>query len=81
MTTHLIKIPFFTHASHVTKFSMFILRRRQRSLEFRLVCPDNKALGAFLWICHSFADSIGSLSYTAEREPRVDAILEVTVKH
>ena len=49
-TTHLIKIPVFTHASRVTKFSTFILRRRQRSLEFRLVQPDDKALGAFPWI-------------------------------
>ena len=49
-TTHLIKIPVFTHAGRVTKFSAFILRRRQRSLEFRLVQPDDKALGAFLWI-------------------------------
>ena len=50
MTTHLIKIPVFTYASRVTKFSTFILRRRQRSLEFRLVQPDDKALGAFPWI-------------------------------
>ena len=49
-TMHLIKIPVLTHASRVTKFSMFILRRRQRSLEFRLVRPDDKALGAFPWI-------------------------------
>ena len=28
-TTHLIKIPVFTHASHVTKFSVYILRPRQ----------------------------------------------------
>jgi hypothetical protein len=49
-TTHLIKISTFTHASRVTKFSMLILRRRQRSLEFRLVRPDDKALGAFPWI-------------------------------
>ena len=49
-TMHLIKIPVFTHPSRVTKFSMFILRRRQRSLEFRLVRPDDKALGAFPWI-------------------------------
>ena len=48
-TTHLIKIQVFTHASHVTKFSMFFLRQ-QRSLEFRLVRPNDKALGAFPWI-------------------------------
>jgi hypothetical protein len=48
--THLIKIPVFIHASRVTKFSMLILRRRQRSLEFRLVRPDDKVLGAFPWI-------------------------------
>ena len=46
-TTHLIKIPVFTHASRVTKFSRFILRQRQRSMKFLLVRPDNKALGAF----------------------------------
>ena len=46
-TTHLIKIQVFTHASRVTKFSMFISRQKQRNLEFRLVRPDDKALGAF----------------------------------
>jgi hypothetical protein len=46
-TTHLIKNSTFTHASRVTKFSTLILRRRQRSWEFRLVRPDDKALGAF----------------------------------
>ena len=30
MTTHLIKILVFTHASHVTKFSVHILRLRQK---------------------------------------------------
>jgi hypothetical protein len=30
-TTHLIKNSTFTHASRVTKFSMLILRRRQRN--------------------------------------------------
>ena len=40
-TTHLIKIQVFTHASRVTKFSTFISRRKQRSLEFRLVRPDD----------------------------------------
>ena len=42
-TMHLIKIPDFTHASHVTKFSVYILRPRQRSKKFRLVWPDYKA--------------------------------------
>ena len=41
-TTHLIKIPVFTHASRVTKFSVYILRPRQRSKKFRLVGPDYK---------------------------------------
>jgi hypothetical protein len=50
MTTHLVKIPVFTHTSRVTKFSMLVLRRRQRSLEFRFVRPDDKALIAFPWI-------------------------------
>ena len=49
MTTHLIKIPVLTHASCITKLRLF-LRRRQRSLEFRLVQPDDKALEAFPWI-------------------------------
>jgi hypothetical protein len=49
-TTHLIKITVFTHASRVTKFSMLGLRPRQISLEFRLVQPDDKVLGAFPWI-------------------------------
>jgi hypothetical protein len=40
----------FIHASHVTKFSILILRRRQRSLEFWLLRPEDKALGAFPWI-------------------------------
>ena len=43
MTTHLIKIPVFTHASRVTKFSMCILRPRQRSKKLRLLGPDYKA--------------------------------------
>ena len=42
-TTHLIKIPVFTHASCVTKFSVYILRPRQRSKKFLLVGPDYKA--------------------------------------
>jgi hypothetical protein len=49
-TTHLIKNSTFTHTSRVTKFSALIVRRRQRSLEFRFVQPDDKALGAFPWI-------------------------------
>ena len=44
-TTHLIKIPAFTHASCVTKFDVYIkfLRPRQRSKKFLLVGPDYKA--------------------------------------
>ena len=46
MTMHLIKIKIFTH---ITEFSMCIWQK-QKSLEFQLIQPDDKALGVFLWI-------------------------------
>ena len=46
MTMHLIKIQVYTHGSRVTDFS----DKDKKSLEFRLIQPDDKALGAFPWI-------------------------------
>ena len=49
-TMHLIKIQVFTHASRVTIFSTFIFKMKAENLGVSIIQPDDKALGAFLWI-------------------------------